>query len=133
MAPSTHPDYTIVKFTVKINDDEPIDVLVEGQDTVHMVVPENSKYVTSLHFRANVDLKDFKYTQYLKKAGIVVKTKNIDVGTYKASDEIYVKELPEDTTPGGFLFRGHYPATSVYYADGKELNSVDWNLEIVKK
>ncbi|CCE86511.1 Piso0_005006 [Millerozyma farinosa CBS 7064] len=123
----------IVKFGIEINGGEEIFVDVLGADKIEFKIPESSKYVTTLYFRVkDKPIKGFKYKQVVKKHGLTVKSREIDIGDYEPSDELYSKRFPEDETPGGFLVRGVYPATSTYYVNGEEV-SVDWTLEIVKK
>jgi hypothetical protein len=129
----TCPDFEVIKFEVTVEGGESFDVPVKDADSIHIKVPENSKYVTTIHFKVKKDLKGFTYKQQVKKAGIVVKTREIELGDYEANDEVYSKEFPEDTTPGGFLFRGQFPAVSTYCANGEELLVVEWITEVTKK
>ncbi|KAK6201469.1 immunoglobulin E-set [Scheffersomyces amazonensis] len=136
MPKGSHPDLEVVKFTVEVGDsEETIDVQVEGVEDVIFNIPESSKFVTTIYFRVkNRELKDVKYKQVIKKAGVPIKTRDLELGpVFQPSDEIYSTAFPEDTTPGGFFFRGTYPATSTYYADGEELFTSDWTLTITSK
>jgi len=129
----SHPDIEIVQFSISIEGQEPTFVPVLGAEKIEFKSPENSKYVISIHFKAKKTLKDFKYKQVVKRHGITVKSRELEVGDYEASEELYVKEFPEDTTPGGFIVRGVYPATSTYFANDEELMTTEWSLEITKK
>ncbi|CCE85410.1 Piso0_005006 [Millerozyma farinosa CBS 7064] len=122
----------IVKFGIEINGGEETFVDVLGADKIELKIPESSKYVSILYFRVNKPIKGFKYKQVVKKHGLTVKSREIDIGDYEPSDELYSKAFPEDDTPGGFLVRGVYPATSTYYVNGEEVSD-EWTLEIVKK
>lgn len=130
----THPDLEVIKFEVRVEGKEPVFVQVAGADSIDFKIPENSKYVTVIHFKVkNRSLKNLRYKQVVKKGGFALKTKEIELGDYEPSDEIYAKETPEDTTPGGFMFRGSYPAESTYYVGDEELYTAEWSLEITKK
>lgn len=133
MAVKLHPDVEIIQYSVVIEGRDPITVPVSGADKIEIKIPENSKYVITAHFKTKRVLKDFKYQQVVKKHGVTVKNRSLDVGTYEPSDKVYSKEFPEDTTPGGFLIRGVYPATSTYFDGDEELMTVEWSLEITKK
>lgn len=129
----SHPDVEILQFSISIEGGEPEIVPVLGAEKIEFKIPENSKYVISIHFKAKKTLKNFRYVQVVKRHGITVKNRELEVGDYEASDEIYVKQFPEDNTPGGFIVRGVYPATSTYYANDEELMTTEWSLEITKK
>lgn len=131
-----HPDLEILKFVANIEGREPLEVIVKGADKIDIKIPENSKYSMTVFFHVkNRTLKNLKYIQVIKKAGVTVKQRELEIGEeFEPSEEkVYSKTFPEDTTPGGFLFRGLYPATSTYYAGDEELMVVDWQLEITKK
>ncbi|EDK36389.2 hypothetical protein PGUG_00487 [Meyerozyma guilliermondii ATCC 6260] len=130
----TSPDVEIVKFVTKVEGiDEVIETPVSGADKVSVKIPESSNYVMTIHFKAKTDLKDFRYKQVVKRKGITVKNREVEIGDYAASDEVYSKEFPQDSTPGGFLIRGVYNAKSNYQANGKDILIVEWELEIVSK
>merc|ERR1712080_727972 len=101
------PDVEIAKFVTKVEGiDEVIETPVSGADKVSVKIPESSNYVMTIHFKAKTDLKDFRYKQVVKRKGITVKNREVEIGDYAASDEVYLKEFPQDSTPGGFLIRG---------------------------
>lgn len=136
MAIATHPDLEILKFEVNVEGRDPVTVDVKNADSILFKIPENSKYHLTVFFHVkNRTLKNLRYQQNIKKAGITVKQRDLDIGDeYAPSEEtVYSKSFPEDVTPGGFLFRGTYPATSTYYAGDEELMVVEWSLEITKK
>ena len=130
---SRHPDVEIIKFVLQVEGKEPEEIQVEGVDEFKVAIPEGSKYFMTIYFKALKDLKDFKYNQVVKKAGIVLKERDIQIGDYTASSEVYSKEFEPDVTPSGFFTRGTFPARSTYYANGAELYASDWTLEIKKK
>ncbi|RLV94823.1 hypothetical protein JA1_001495 [Spathaspora sp. JA1] len=128
-----HPDFEIIKFVLKVEGEEPVDIPVKDVEEIHIQIPGGKKYFMEMHFLVkNRRLDDFKYKQVVKKAGITVRTREVEVGSYDPSEEIYVKEFPEDESPGGFFMRGHYGANSTYFAGEEQLLSNDWTLEIVK-
>lgn len=130
----TSEEVEIVKFVTKVEGiDEPIETPVAGADKVEVKIPESSNYVMTIHFRAKNDLKNFRYKQVVKRKGITVKSREVEIGDYTASDEVYSKEFPQDSTPGGFFIRGVYNATSNYQANDKDVLVVEWSLEIVSK
>lgn len=127
-------DVEIVKFVTKVEGvDEPIETPVSGADKVEVKIPESSNYVMTIHFKAKKDLKGFRYKQVVKRKGITVKSREVEIGDYDASDEVYSKEFAPDSTPGGFLVRGVYDAKSNYQANGGDILVVNWSLEIVSK
>ncbi|KAK6462314.1 immunoglobulin E-set [Scheffersomyces coipomensis] len=130
-----HPDLQIIKFVVNVDGQEPSEVQVEGAEDIIFNIPESSKYYTTIHFKVkNRELKNVKYKQVVRKAGLVIKQRELDLGPeFQPSDEVYTTDFPEDTTPGGFFIRGTYPSTSTYYADDEELFTSDWTLTITKK
>ena len=89
----------------------------------------------TMHFQVkNKKYEDLRYIQVAKKAGITIRTRELEIGTYEPSEEtVYTKDFPEDETPGSWLARGIYSCNSTYYAGDEELFSNDWNLEIVAK
>lgn len=135
MPQGSHPDLTIVKFVCSVEGQEDKEIQVEGVDEVKVKIPENSKYTMTIFFKVNNnELKDLKYVQVMKKHGLTVKQRDMFIGeSYSPSEEIYSKTFEQDVTPGGFLVRGVYPATSTYSANGETLFTSDWSLEITKK
>lgn len=134
----THPDVTIQQFTVNVVGREPEVVVVSPDKPIHFKIPESSKYTMTIRFSVqNNTLKDFKYHQTIKRAGLTVKLREMEVGPEFApsteENPYYEVTFPEDETPGGFLVRAQYPSTSTYYANGEELWTSEWTLEIVKK
>lgn len=129
----THPDIEIIKFGVLVNEGE--ETFVDTQlESIHFVIPENSKYVITAYFYVkNRPLENLRYKYVVKKHGIPMKNRELEMGNYEPSDELYSKTFPEDTTPGGFLVRGTFPAVSTYYAGDEELMTVEWSLEVTKK
>ncbi|EGW32652.1 uncharacterized protein SPAPADRAFT_61717 [Spathaspora passalidarum NRRL Y-27907] len=128
-----HPDFEIIKFVLKVEGQDPVDVPVKDVDSIHIKIPGGKKYIMEMHFVImNRKLENFRYIQVVKKAGITVRTREVEIGSYEPGDEVYVKKFPEDDSPGGFFSRGHYGANSTYYAGDEMLVSNDWTLEIVK-
>lgn len=127
-------EFEVMKFTVEVEGTEGIQtVQVKDNDNIYMAIPEGSKYTTTIHFQANVPLKDFKYIQIGKKAGITVKKTERILGDFEPREELYSVTFEPDTTPSGFLFRGQCQMTSTYYLEGKEVHAADWIVDIVKK
>lgn len=135
MTLATHPDLEIIQFTVNIEGREPTVVQVAGADSIDFKIPESSKYSMTVHFKVkNRTLNDLKYKQVVKRHGITFKQRELAIGdSFEPSEEIYTKTFEEDSTPGGFLIRGTYPATSTYFAGSEELFTAEWSLEITKK
>lgn len=134
MPSTTHPDLEILRFTVKVEGKEPVTVSAGDNDEVEFKIPESSSYTFTLHFKVkNRALNNLRYKQVVKRHGLTVKSRELDIGDFEPSTEEYSKEFPPDTTPGGFLVRGAYNATSTYFAGEEELKVVDWTLEITKK
>lgn len=134
MVSSVHPDLDILRFTVKVEGHEPVTVNAADEDKIEFKIPENSTYTFTVHFLVkNRPLKGLRYTQVIKRHGVTVKNRELEIGDYEPSTSEYSKEFPADTTPGGFLVRGLYNATSTYFAGDEELKAVEWTLEITKK
>ncbi|EMG49963.1 hypothetical protein G210_5043 [Candida maltosa Xu316] len=130
----THPDLQIIKIVININGKEPFEVPVKDADSIDVKIPGGVKYHMTLHFQVkNKKLEDIRYIQVVKKAGITIRTRELEIGTYEPSDETYSKDFPEDETPSGWLTRGNYNCASTYYTGQDELFKNDWNLEIVAK
>ncbi|ABN67679.1 predicted protein [Scheffersomyces stipitis CBS 6054] len=130
----THPDLEVIKFVTNVVGRDPIETPVSGAETIDVKIPESSKFVMTIHFKVkNRALKNFKYKQVVKKAGITIRNQEFLIGDYEPSDEVYTKDFPEDTTPGGFLMRGVYPSHSLYFDEVEQLLDVKWDLEITKK
>ncbi|ODV77478.1 E set domain-containing protein [Suhomyces tanzawaensis NRRL Y-17324] len=129
-----HPDLEVHKFVIEVEGGATSEVPVLGADKIEFKIPESSKYTVTIFFKVkNNKLTDLKYKQVVKKAGIPIKTRENELGTYEPSDELLSVTFPQDESPGGYFIRGTYPAQSTYYANGEELTVVDWTLEITKK
>ncbi|KAI5962300.1 uncharacterized protein KGF55_003376 [Candida pseudojiufengensis] len=130
----THPDLIIVSFDLYIEGkDEPQIIPVDGQDEIHIAVPGGVKYYIKLNFKVkNRKLEDLNYKQIVKKGGVTIRTREVKLGSYEPSEEIRSVDFPEDETPGGWLMRGTYYATSYYTAGSETLMVSDWTLEITK-
>ncbi|EGV64594.1 hypothetical protein PSN45_004909 [Yamadazyma tenuis] len=128
-------EYEILKFVLKIEGrEELLTVPVAGAENIEMSIPEGTNYVVTIYFKINKPVKNFKYIQIGRKAGIVVKrTERILGESFEPREEPYSVEFDQETTPAGFLFRGKTPMTSTYYIDDKEIQTVDWTVEITKK
>lgn len=136
MVTDKHPDLEIIKFVIQVEGKEPATVQVAGADKIVFKIPESSKYNSTVYFKVkNRPLKNLKYKQIVKKAGVTIKTREEEIGQEfePSEEEIYSKTFPDDETPGGFFVRGSYYCTSQYYAGDEELILADWVLEIGKK
>ncbi|AOW27003.1 hypothetical protein MG5_01354 [Candida albicans P57072] len=135
MPVETHSDFQVIKLVVNVKGKEPFDVPVKGADSITVTIPGGVKYHMTMHFQVkNKKYEDLRYIQVAKKAGITIRTRELEIGTYEPSEEtVYTKDFPEDETPGSWLARGIYSCNSTYYAGDEELFSNDWNLEIVAK
>ncbi|CAK7895262.1 hypothetical protein CAAN1_10S01530 [[Candida] anglica] len=131
----THPDLEILKYVLEVEGSEPQDIIVKGAEKIDIKIPEGSKYSITVYFHVkNRELVDLKYTQVIKKLGIVLKQRDLQIGdSFAPSTETYTKKFAEDVTPSGWATRGSFPATSTYYAGDELLYSVEWTLEITKK
>lgn len=126
----------IIKFVLEIVGEDPVDIPVAGvADKIQMKIPENTKYNITLHFKVKSEaIKDFKYKQEVRRAGIPFRTREIEIGPlFEPLEEVYTKRFDEDETPGGWALRANYSCTSTYYSGEDQLRAVDWGLEIVKK
>lgn len=128
-------EFEVIKFTVKVDGQEGVSTVpVKDNDNIYMSIPEGTKYTTSIHFKVFKPIKNFKYIQIGKKAGITVKKTEKYLGdSFEPQDEDYVIEFPEDETPAGFFFRGKVAMNSTYYLGDKDVLSVDWTVDITKK
>lgn len=166
----THPDFQIIKLTVTIiNDtnknnvnntiDHPfIEVPVKNAEKIHIVIPNGVQYQFTLYFQVkNKSYNNVHYKQVVKKHGITMRTRELEIGSYDPSPKIekreevneqeqeeeqeeeqvvtYIKEFPIDETPSTRFSRGFYYCTSWYYVgDEKDpIITTDWTLEIVAK
>ncbi|CAK9436751.1 uncharacterized protein LODBEIA_P12730 [Lodderomyces beijingensis] len=132
MAIPTHPDLIPIEFVLHVVGKDPVTIPVRGVDSINIKIPGGAKYFMTIKFQVkNRTLKDIKYKQNVKKGGITIRARELEIGTFEPSEtEIYTKDFPEDETPGGWLLRGNYYATSTYYAGDELLMAVDWTLEI---
>lgn len=134
MAVETHPDFQIIKFVLNVEGEEPREVPVKGADTIHIQLPGGIKYYMTLHFQVkNRRYENVKYIQVVKKAGITIRTTEVEIGSYDPSEEICTKDFPESDTPGAWLARGNYSNTSTYYEGDQVLFVTPWTLELVAK
>ncbi|KAK6457814.1 immunoglobulin E-set [Scheffersomyces xylosifermentans] len=106
---------------------------------LHFILPENSTYRLTLKYKVKKQpLRNLTYKQVVTKGGIPVKSKKwpikelSDVNIHD-EEEHHEVTFPEDDIPGGLMFRGTHPATSVLYAEGQEVWKMDWLIEVVKK
>ncbi|ODQ78103.1 hypothetical protein BABINDRAFT_40153 [Babjeviella inositovora NRRL Y-12698] len=143
------PDFQVISLIINYDDGLPsVELItgnVDGSDAgaqLHFRVPEYAKYFTTFNFIVrNRTLKNIKYKQVVKKAGIPFRTRMVEIGPEFAPNDpkngpaIYSVDLPGEETPGGFLVRGLYSAHSTYYAGPEEeiILESPWTLEIVKK
>lgn len=130
-----HPDVEVLKIVLQVDGKEPEEVTVLGNKDIHFEIPEGSEYFMTIHFTvSNNPLKEFKYKQEVKKAGFVVKSRDVYIGDeFLPKEEPYVVEFEKDLTPSGFMFRGNFNCTSTYLANGEFLYAQDWTLTVSKK
>ena len=173
----THPDFQIIKLTVSIvndnnnittttndgknerNNNKPIEVPVKDAEKIHIVIPNGVQYQFTLYFQVkNKPYNNVRYKQVVKKHGITMRTRELEIGNYEPSPKIekegikkeeeqeeeqeeeeqvvtYSKEFPIDETPSSRFSRGFYYCTSWYYVgdDKNPIITTDWTLEIVAK
>lgn len=130
-----HSNLEILKFTVNLEDGTTYDVQVKGNDDVKVEIPENTEYQMTIHFLVKeAELKDLSYKQSIKKFGIVMKTKTVEVGPeFQPREEPYLVTFAKDVTPGGMMTRGDFACTSTYTANGEVLFEAHWTLLITQK
>lgn len=130
-----HPDIEVLKFTLNVVGKEPEDVQVKGNDDIHFNIPEGTEYHMTIHFIVKTRvLKDLQYKQEVKKAGFVVRSREVKIGPeFEPREEPYVVDFEKDTTPSGFMYRGSFNCTSTYRANDEVLFSLDWTLTVSKK
>lgn len=134
MVLAQHENLVLIKNTMRVEGKEPIDFQILGVEAIHVKIPEGTKYRQTLQFEVKGrKLKNFRLHQEFKKAGITVRTRDLEFGEYEESEEPLTVDYPEDETPSGFFARGVVHATSMYYDGDELLISHDWTLEIVKK
>ncbi|KAI5954279.1 hypothetical protein KGF54_002054 [Candida jiufengensis] len=131
---TSHPDFIPIKMETFIEgESEPRIVQVAGNDKIEFKIPGGVKYYTKFYFQVkNRKLENLLYKQIVKKGGVTIRSREIPLGSYEPSDEIHTIDFPEDETPGGWLMRATYYATSTYSAGDEILIVNDWTLEITK-
>lgn len=107
-------------------------------EKIHIILPEYCTYHLVIHYRVKEKpVKKLHYYHAVKKAGIPIKTRNLDLGAEvvpnKTPEDYYVAKFEPDTLPGGMFIRGTYPANTIFLEDGKQLFELFWNIEIAKK
>lgn len=130
-----HPDIEVRSILINIEGRDPVEVIVWGNPNVHFEIPEATEYVMTLNFIVtNNTLKELKYKQEVRKAGFVVKTREVYVGDeFAPREEPYSVDFAKDTTPSGFMFRGNFNCTSTYLQGGDVLFAQDWTLTVTRK
>lgn len=131
----SHPDFIPCQNILQVKGQEPQVFELEGKvDGLVVKIPGGSKFVTTLKFKVkNRKLEKLRYKQVIKKGGFTIKSKEVDLGTREPSEtEVYAVDSPEDETPGTWVARGAYQATTTYYEGDDELFSTQWTLEITK-
>lgn len=125
----------VIKFTLNVEGKEPEEVQVKGNDDIHFDIPEGTEYFMEIHFVVKKEvLKDLKYKQEIKKAGFVVKSREVKIGPeFEPREEPYLVKFDKDQTPLGFVFRGNFDCTSTYSANDKILFSNNWTLTVSRK
>ncbi|KAM7492392.1 hypothetical protein LguiA_035313 [Lonicera macranthoides] len=82
---------------------------------------EGSRYSLRFSFQvSNNIVVGFKYTNTVWKTGVKVDSTKEMLGTFSPQLEPYTYEMPEETTPSGFLARGSYSARSKFVDDDKK-------------
>lgn len=125
----------VLYFTLNVEGKDPEDVQVKGNDNIHFDIPEGTEYFMTIHFVVKKEtLKDLKYKQEVKKAGFVVKSREVNIGPeFEPREEPYVVNFEKDTTPLGFMFRGNFDCTLTYFANDSTLFASNWKLTVSKK
>lgn len=132
---ATHPDLQIIKFRLNVEGHRPKEIQVEGVDKLDILIPEYSKYTLTIFFKVkNRTLHNLMYTQIFRKAGIIIRQTDLHLGPmFEPSEQMYSKTFDQEETPGGIIFRGSYPAQSIYFTENEELMIVNWKLRLMKK
>ena len=105
-------------------------------EKMHMILPEYCTYHLTIYYRVKKRaIKNLHYYHGVKKAGIAIKTRNLDIGDVEPNegDTLHKAVFEADTLPGGYFIRGTYPANTIFLEDKKPIFNFDWNIEIAKK
>lgn len=105
-------------------------------EKIHVILPEHSTYHLVIHYKVKErPIKQLHYYHAVKKAGIPIKTRSIELGDVdpNTGDTYHIAKFEPDTLPGGMFIRGTYPANSIFLEAGKPIFSFDWSIEIAKK
>ncbi|KAI5963840.1 hypothetical protein KGF57_001215 [Candida theae] len=130
-----HADFIPVQNILKVKGKEPVVFEIEGKDEgLEVKIPGGVKYHNTFRFKVkNRKLENLRFKQVVKKGGLTIRTTEVDLGTREPSEsEIYEVDTPEDETPGGWLTRGVYQASTTYYEGDQELFTARWTLELTK-
>ncbi|GAB4849714.1 Rab GDP dissociation inhibitor alpha [Ancistrocladus abbreviatus] len=118
---SLEPEVKILSLTI----------LSPGRPDVELAIPEEghpkgswftlkegSAYRLRFSFTVgNNIVSGLKYTNTVWKTGLKVDSTKEMLGTYSPQQEPYRHEMPEETTPSGFLARGSYAARTKFLDD----------------
>lgn len=127
-----HENLEIIKFVVTLGDGTVNEVPVKGSDDIHFIIPADTDYQTTIHFRVKKSkIVKLVYKQEMKKFGIVVKRADHYVGDeFEPREEEYVVAFKQDHSPQGIISRGTFWCNSKYFADEEELFESPWRLTI---
>lgn len=123
-------------MTISIDGHE--DPLVYSRDMdqmpqrLHFILPEYSTYHLTIHYKPRErDLKNFRYSQVVKKHGIPFNTRKHLLAEKAPSGKVHSVTLPPEELPGGALVRGIYPAKSSFKEGDKTIFRCEWTIELV--
>lgn len=127
-----HPNLEIIKFVVTLGDGTVNEVPVKGNDDIHFIIPADTDFQTTIHFRVKEKkLVKLEYKQQMKKFGITVHRVDNYVGDeFEPREEEYVVPFKTDHSPLGMMAKGSFTCSSTYYADGELLFDSPWRLTI---
>ncbi|KAL7130399.1 hypothetical protein ABFS83_13G131300 [Erythranthe nasuta] len=95
---------------------------------------EGSRYSLQFTFQvSNNIVSGLKYKNNVWKTGMKVDNTKEMIGTFSPQPEPYTHEMPEETTPSGFLARGSYSAKTQFLDDdNKSYLELNYTFEIKK-
>lgn len=103
--------------------------------SLYFSIPEHATYTVTIQYKVkHTPIKKLNYYEVVKKGPIPLKTRKQYISDEaQPTEDFQTITFPPDKVPGGMLVRGTYPATSTFYADGNEIITCPFSLEIVKK
>ncbi|KAK9663930.1 hypothetical protein RND81_14G007000 [Saponaria officinalis] len=95
---------------------------------------EGSRYKLRFTFLVNHNIVvGLKYNNTVWKTGMKVDSTKEMLGTFSPQAEPYTHEMPEETTPSGYLARGSYSARTKFLDDDKKCYlEINYKFEIRK-